>query len=155
MAGQQLPARIDLRADRLRHAEDDAAGQRAPHIAEPADDDRLEAEDQPRRADRRIEIGAHRQEHAGDGDDGERQRHRHGEHVAGVEAHQLRHRLVVGGGAEGAAERGAIEQRLQAGDHRHRDGELDERQHADPDAVQHLEGLNLDRRRPAACGCRR
>src|SRR5439155_27371939 len=54
VAGEQLPARIDLRADRLRHAEDDAAGQRAPHAAEPADDDRLEAEDQPRRPDRRI-----------------------------------------------------------------------------------------------------
>ncbi len=47
---KQLPARIDLRADRLRHAEDDAARERAPHAAEPADDHRLEAEDQPRRA---------------------------------------------------------------------------------------------------------
>jgi hypothetical protein len=45
MASQQLPARIDLRPDRLRHAENDAAHQRAPHIAEPADNDRLEAED--------------------------------------------------------------------------------------------------------------
>ena len=82
VAGQQIPAGIELRADGLRDAEDDAAGERAPHAAEPADDHRLEAEDQPRRADRRIEIGAHGEQHAGDGDDGERQRHRQREDVA-------------------------------------------------------------------------
>ena len=38
-------------------AEDDAADERAPHAAQPADDHRLEAEDQPRRPDGRIEIG--------------------------------------------------------------------------------------------------
>ena len=113
MAGEHLPARIDLRADRLRDAEDDAAGERAPQAAEPADDHRLEAEDQPRRADRRIEIGAHRQKHAGDRDHRERQRHGEREDVAVVEAHQLRHRRIVGGGAEGAAERGAVEHELQ------------------------------------------
>ena len=121
MAGEHLPARIDLRADRLRDAENDAAGERAPEAAEPADDHRLEAEDQPRRPDRRIEIGADGEEHAGDRDDRERQRHREREDVAVVEAHQLRDRLVVGGGAEGAAERGAVEQQLQAADHRDRD----------------------------------
>src|SRR5438445_521854 len=62
MAREYLPAGIDLRADGLRHAENDAAGQRAPHAAESADDDRLEAEDKPRGPDRRIEIGAHRDE---------------------------------------------------------------------------------------------
>src|SRR6266498_4206725 len=72
MPGQQLPARINLRADRLRHAEDDAARERAPHAAEAADDDGLEAEDQPRGSDRRIEVGAHGEEDAGHRDDGER-----------------------------------------------------------------------------------
>ena len=47
------------------------------------------------------------------------------------EAHELRHRRIVRGGAEGAAERGAVEQPLQAADHRDRERELDERQHAD------------------------
>ena len=111
MPGQQLPARIDLRADRLRHAEDDAARERAPHAAEPADDDGLEAEDQPRGPDRRVEIGAHGKKDAGDRDDRKRQRHGQREDVAIVETHQLRHRLIVRRGAEGAAERGAIEQR--------------------------------------------
>ena len=114
MAGEQLPARIDLRADRLRHAEDDAAGERAPHAAEAADDHGLEAEDQPRRSDRGIEIGAHRQEDAGDRDHGERERHGEREDVPVVETHQLRDRLVVGGRSEGAAERRAIEQDLQS-----------------------------------------
>ena len=66
------------------------------------------------------------------------------EDVAVVEAHQLRHRLVVGGGAERAAERGAVEQQLQAGDHRDRDDELQQRQHADPDALGDLEARDLD-----------
>ena len=48
MPGQDLPAGIDLGADALRDAQDDAAGQRAPEVAKPADDHRLEAEDQPR-----------------------------------------------------------------------------------------------------------
>ena len=46
MPGEQLPARVDHRAQRLRDAQDDAAHQRAPEIAEAADDHRLEAEDQ-------------------------------------------------------------------------------------------------------------
>ena len=76
-------------------------------------------------------LVAHREQHAGDGDDGERQRHRQPEHMGVVQAHELRHRLVVRGGAEGAAQRRAIEQPLQAGDHRDRERELDQRQHAD------------------------
>ncbi len=74
-------------------------------------------------------------QHAGDGDDRERERHRQREDVGVVEAHQLRNRLVVGGGAEGAAERRAVEQPLQAGDHRDRERELEQRQHADRQAA--------------------
>ncbi len=58
MPGEDLPFGIDRGPDRLRDAEDDAAGQRAPQRAEPADDDGLEGIDQPRRPDGRIEIGA-------------------------------------------------------------------------------------------------
>ena len=35
MAGEQIPARVELRADGLRHAQDDAAGERAPHEPSP------------------------------------------------------------------------------------------------------------------------
>ena len=62
MAGEDLPFRIDRGADRLRDADDDAAGERAPQAAEPADDHRLEGVDQPRRADGRIEVGADAEE---------------------------------------------------------------------------------------------
>ena len=50
MPGKDLPFRIDRSTHRLRHAEDDAAGKRAPERTEPADDDRLEGIDQPRRS---------------------------------------------------------------------------------------------------------
>jgi hypothetical protein len=66
--------------------------------------------------DRRVEIGAHGKKDAGDRDDRKRQRHGQRKDVAIVETHQLRHRLIVRRRAEGAAERGAIEQELQAGD---------------------------------------
>ena len=56
----------------------------------------------------------------------------------------MRDRLIVGGGAEGAAKRGAVEKHLQRGDHRDRDGELDERQQADPDAGADLVSHCLD-----------
>ena len=54
--GEDLPAGIKMRADRLRHAEDQSARERAPQAAEPADDYGLETEDQPRRALRWIEM---------------------------------------------------------------------------------------------------
>src|SRR5499433_3960292 len=59
MPGEHLPARVDVGADALRNAEQDPAAQRSPQAAETADDHGLEAEDQPRRPDRRIEIGTH------------------------------------------------------------------------------------------------
>src|SRR5689334_4940322 len=56
MAGEDLPFRIDPGADGLRDPEHDAAGERTPEAAEPADDHRLERIEQPGRADGRIEI---------------------------------------------------------------------------------------------------
>src|SRR5262245_46768013 len=114
MPCEHLPAGIDMGADALGDAQQDAAEERAPQTAEAANDDGFEAENQPRRSDRRIEVGAHGDEHAGDRYDGERQRHAQRENVAVVEAHELRHSLVIGGGAERAPERGAIEYELHA-----------------------------------------
>ena len=48
--GKLLPLGVDGRADGLRDAEDDAARQRAPEAAEPADHHGLERIEQPRRA---------------------------------------------------------------------------------------------------------
>ena len=91
MSGEHLPARIDVGATPLR----DARGSRRPpacprESSKTADNDRLETEDQPRRADRGIEIGADGQEHsrrsptiASDRAIAIR------EHVAIVEPHQL------------------------------------------------------------------
>src|SRR6516225_8643197 len=112
MPGELLPAGIDVRADGLRHAEDDAARQRSPLAAEAADDDGFEAEDQARRSDRRIEIGAYGNENAGDRNDGERDCHGDSKDMAVVEPHQLRNGGVVRGGTKGAPQGGAIEQYL-------------------------------------------
>src|SRR5215470_13280401 len=68
VTGEQLPAGVNLRADRLRNAENDASGKRAPHAAQAADDHRLETEDQPGRTDGGIEVGPHGKEYAGNGD---------------------------------------------------------------------------------------
>ncbi len=54
MAGQDLPFRIDPPSDRLRQPEHDAARQRPPQAAEPADDHRLECVEQPRRSSREF-----------------------------------------------------------------------------------------------------
>src|ERR1700682_3330944 len=63
VAGEDLPSRRQRRADRLRHGEDHAADQRAPHIAESADDDGLESENEPDRSGRRIEDGTDGKQH--------------------------------------------------------------------------------------------
>src|SRR4029078_9460692 len=78
-----------------RDSQNDASGQCPPHAAKPADDHRLEGENQPRRSDGRIEIGAYYQKYAGDGDYCQGQRHRHREDVTRVESHQLGYRLIV------------------------------------------------------------
>src|SRR5439155_24917505 len=66
MAGEDLPFRVDRCPRRLRDTDDDAAGQRAPKAAEPADDHRLERKDEARRADRRTEVRANAEEGAGE-----------------------------------------------------------------------------------------
>src|SRR5436189_6336540 len=55
---QDLPFRIDLGADGLGDADDDAAEQRAPQAAEPADDDGLEGIEQACGPDGGVEGGA-------------------------------------------------------------------------------------------------
>ena len=46
--------------------------------------------------------------------------HREREHAAVIDAHELRDFGIVGGGAERAAERGAIEEQIEGEDHRDR-----------------------------------
>ena len=46
MTGDEGQADIDVTADRLGDAEENSAGQGTPQAAQPANDDRLEAEDQ-------------------------------------------------------------------------------------------------------------
>src|SRR5262245_13436124 len=58
MACQNLPLRIDTRADGLGQPKHDAAGERPPKTAETADDDSLESIEQARGPDGRIEIRA-------------------------------------------------------------------------------------------------
>ncbi len=84
--------------------------------AEAADDHSLECIDQPGGADGRVEIGADAEV------EGRDCRHHHGDpggqrdDAPGPDAHQAGGDAVVGGRAEGAAERGAIEQRVEADD---------------------------------------
>ena len=116
------PARIChsgliARADGLGDADDDAAGKRAPQAAEPADDHRLEGIDQPRRPDGRDRNWRACRERT----------RRSRDHAIAmpmasaktrsvVDAHQLRRLGIVGGGAEGAAERGAVEELVERDD---------------------------------------
>jgi hypothetical protein len=90
VAGEDLPGRRQRRADRLRDAEHNAADQRAPHVAEPADDHRLESQDEPDRPGRRIENRPDGEQHAGycreDHGDAQRQR----VELAVVDAHEFR-----------------------------------------------------------------
>ena len=62
------PSGCNLRAERLRQRQHDAADQRAPQRAGAADDRRLEGEQQLRRAGIGIEGGAHAEERAGQAD---------------------------------------------------------------------------------------
>src|SRR5262245_53697176 len=69
MAGKEGEADIDLATEGLGDAEEDATGKRSPQTAEPADDHRLEAENEEDRSEKRIEVHADRDEDAGHGDD--------------------------------------------------------------------------------------
>lgn len=88
MSRQNLKARMDLGTDALGHTEDNTTNQRAPKIAQTTNDHGFKAEDQSSRTNRRIEIGAHAQEHPSDGNNAKTQRHGPGINPALVEAHQ-------------------------------------------------------------------
>ena len=70
MPGQDSPAGREPGTDGLRHAEDDAADQRAPERAEAADDDGLEREQQTIGSAAERERRADPERDAGDRDDG-------------------------------------------------------------------------------------
>src|SRR5262249_2265408 len=77
MPGQDLPGRRQRGPDRLRDAKHHAAEQRAPQIAEAADDDRFERKDEPDRSGRRIEVRADSKEDAGNSRENHRDPERH------------------------------------------------------------------------------
>ena len=117
VADEDAPAGAEgLGAEGLRDAEDDAADERPPDGAHAAHDDRLEGEDEAERALAGVERGADREQDAGERDDGQRDGHGQAVDVAVVDAHQLGRFLVVGGGPEGAAELGPVEEQLERGD---------------------------------------
>ena len=116
MAGEQLPFRVDRGADRLRDAEHDAAGQRAPEQPRPPMITASKAKISRAGPDRRIEIGAHAEKQRGDRADREREAHRDREQLLVVDAHQLRGDGIVGDGAKRAAQRGAIEELVERDD---------------------------------------
>src|SRR5579872_7452701 len=66
MTGEDLPIRIERRADRLGDTEHHAADQRTPHAAEAADDDGFERKNEPDRPGRWIEDRANPEQHARD-----------------------------------------------------------------------------------------
>ncbi len=144
MSGQHAPARREPRADRLRDAEDDAADQRAPERAEAADDHRLEGEEQPVGAAREREGRPDAEEDAGDGDDGQRQRHRERVEPAVVDPHQRRGLAVVGGGAEGPADRRAADEELQPDEQQNGHGEGQQREPADGDPAAQRQARRLE-----------
>src|SRR5262245_66528837 len=110
MPAEDAPARRELCAHRLRHAENDAADERAPERAEAADDHGLEGEQKTVRTAAEGERRADTEEDSCDGDDAERQPHGEAVHATGVDAHERGRAAVVGGGAERAPDRGPTDQ---------------------------------------------
>ena len=88
---------------------------------------------------------AHAEEHASQRHHRQRDRHGEREDMAVVDAHQARRVGVVGGRPEGGAQRRAVEQQLQAGDHRDGAGEDDHREHADRQPLDDLQTCRLER----------
>ena len=123
---QDLPRGVDLRAEILCDADDDAARQRAPKAAKAAQHHRLEGGKQPRRANRRIEVCPYR--HAG-----RRRHHRQGDEAHGdridaacAETDEVGGRRLVADNADASPDRGAVEKAVQAPDQADRQQE-DER----------------------------
>ena len=112
VAGDEEALRIDERAETLRDAQHDPADQRAPERSRPADHRRLEGEDELRRAGIRVEGRAHAEEGARDRD--RRQGDRGGDRIDAprVDADESRRIGVLGGGADGAADRSPVEEDL-------------------------------------------
>src|SRR5271165_2443650 len=150
VTNEKLPLGIDSRARRLRDAENYAARQRSPEAAEAADNDGLEGEDQSAWTDRRIEIGPKTHEKGGDGANDHRDAHRNREHLAVVDAHQLRGDRIVRNRAKSPAQRRSIKYLV------HRDDDADggekrqERQHADCQAANDGDRQSLDAARRQA-----
>src|SRR5208282_4602314 len=135
MAGENLPFWIYVSTDRLRHADNDAAGERPPQAAETANDHGLEGIEETGRTDAGVEIGARAEKKPGDG--AYRKRDAHGQRIDRfvVDAHELRDLDIVGRGAEGAAESGPVEHAVKEHDDGDRRQETDQRHQPDRNAA--------------------
>jgi len=113
MPCQDLPFRIDLGADRLSGANEDASSKRTPQAAEATNDDGLEGIEKACGSYGGIEVRADAEMEGGHGD------HDHGngsdqrEDAAAIEAHQPGDFRIVGSGTEGAADLGSMNQIVQ------------------------------------------
>src|SRR5215471_15301476 len=154
MPCQDLPFRIEFGADRLSHANEDAARQRTPQTAEAADNDGLEGVEQARRAYGGVEIGAHTELESRHGDhdhgDGSDQR----EDDAIVDPHELGHFGIVGSGTEAAADLGPMNQMVEDQDYTNRRDQRQQLRGADSDTAAKRDGVGLDgsRSEPLAVG---
>ena len=123
--------RIEPEPDQLGDAEDDAAHHGAPEGAEAAEHHDLEGDQQPLDPGVRREGRAHREQHAGDAGQRERQAHHDVVDAPGVHAHQPHDVAIVGGGPHDPAESGARQDELERGEQRDRQRQDQERQDAD------------------------
>ena len=102
-----------------------------------------------------IEIGADAEKDRGDRHHGERQPIADREDALVVDAHQLGDRRIVGDGAEGAADRRAVEELVQCDDDRDRGGERHQRHDADRQAGRQRQSRRFRDRPLTGAGCRR
>ncbi len=135
VAGDEEALRIDERAQTLRDAEHDSAGERAPKRSGSADHRGFEGEDELGRSGVRIEGRAHAEKGAGDRD--RRQSDRGSDRVDAprVDADEADRVGILRGRADRAPDLGAIEKGLDAAEQNDRDRHGQRGELADRDRV--------------------
>ena len=138
---------------RLGHADQHAAEQRARHRAEPADDDDDEGEQRVGRSERRRHVDDQHQHRAGRADAGRAEPEGQRVEPLHVEPDHQRAGVVVGAGADRLADIGEAEEREQRGrDHDRGAGRIDlggvDDDAAEREAVERVGRLHAARIRP-------
>ena len=105
-------------ADRLRDPEHDAADQRTPQAAEPAEHDHLEGDQKPGRTGSGIEIAPDRHEAGGDANRHERDAHRHRINARRGQADEIGRGHIVRHRADLGADAAAVKHQVEADDDR-------------------------------------